>query len=258
KRELLSHMIGQGNWQQVLVFTRTKHGANKLCKQLEQDGLSAAAIHGNKSQAARQRALNEFKQGDIRVLVATDVAARGLDIELLPHVVNYDLPNVPEDYVHRIGRTARAGQQGHAISLVCVDEKDMLRDIETLLQQRLEKIVLAGYEPDPSIKAEPIKQGGRSNGRSHSRPDHKQPRRQQSGQARGQSRGQSRGNAGSQSAKRNGANGKAAQTTQAARSDQRGDAKRRGQGGNSSRGQSNASTASSRTGRPLADRAWSR
>jgi len=172
KRELLSHMIGKGNWQQVLVFTRTKHGANRLSKQLEQDGLSSAAIHGNKSQAARQRALNEFKQGDIRVLVATDVAARGLDIELLPHVVNYDLPNVPEDYVHRIGRTARAGQHGHAISLVCVDEKEMLRDIETLLQQRLDQVVLAGYEPDPSIRAEPINKG-RSGARTSGRPNNR-------------------------------------------------------------------------------------
>src|SRR5690606_31205027 len=108
KRELLSHLAGQGNWQQVLVFTRTKHGANRLARQLEEDGLSSAAIHGNKSQSARQRALGDFRNGTIRVLVATDVAARGLDIELLPHVVNYDLPNVPEDYVHRIGRTARA------------------------------------------------------------------------------------------------------------------------------------------------------
>jgi ATP-dependent RNA helicase RhlE len=170
KREMLSHLIGQGNWQQVLVFTRTKHGANRLSKQLEQDGLSSSAIHGNKSQAARQRALADFKKGSIRVLVATDVAARGLDIDLLPHVVNFDLPNVPEDYVHRIGRTARAGQQGHAISLVCIDEHQMQRDIEKLLGQPLEQVVLEGYEPDPSIKAEPIKtgrQGGRPNHRSN-------------------------------------------------------------------------------------------
>lgn len=193
KRELLSHLIGKGNWQQVLVFTRTKHGANRLSKQLEQDGLSSAAIHGNKSQAARQRALNDFKKGDIRVLVATDVAARGLDIELLPHVVNYDLPNVPEDYVHRIGRTARAGQQGHAISLVCVDEKDMLRDIETLLQQRLDQVVLAGYEPDPSIKAEPINLG-----RSGARPGGRSSNRSNGHSANGAGRGRGQGHSGRQ------------------------------------------------------------
>ena len=120
KRELLSFMIGSKNWKQVLVFTRTKHGANRLTKQLEADGLTAAAIHGNKSQAARTRALADFKAGKIRVLVATDIAARGLDIAKLPHVVNFELPNVPEDYVHRIGRTGRASHHGLAISLVCV------------------------------------------------------------------------------------------------------------------------------------------
>jgi ATP-dependent RNA helicase RhlE len=187
-------MIGKDNWQQVLVFTRTKHGANRLSKQLESDGLTSAAIHGNKSQAARQRALNDFKKGEIRVLVATDVAARGLDIDLLPHVVNYDLPNVPEDYVHRIGRTARAGQQGHAISLVCIDEHQMLRDIEKLLDQRLEQVVLAGYEPDPSIKAEPIKTG-RSNGRPQNRPNNRPGSRSNNrpGQSRGVKQGASAG-----------------------------------------------------------------
>ena len=139
KRELLSHMIGAGNWRQVLVFTRTKHLANRLSKQLEQDGLSAAAIHGNKSQGARTRALADFKKGDIRVLVATDIAARGLDIEQLPHVVNFELPNVPEDYVHRIGRTGRAGLEGEAVSLVCVDEKKLLADIEKLLRSSIEE-----------------------------------------------------------------------------------------------------------------------
>jgi ATP-dependent RNA helicase RhlE len=137
KRELLSHMIGAGNWRQVLVFTRTKHLANRLSQQLEKDGLSAAAIHGNKSQGARTRALADFKKGDIRVLVATDIAARGLDIEQLPHVVNFELPNVPEDYVHRIGRTGRAGLEGEAVSLVCVDEKKLLADIEHLLKRKL-------------------------------------------------------------------------------------------------------------------------
>jgi ATP-dependent RNA helicase RhlE len=159
KRELLSHRIGSGNWQQVLVFTRTKHGANRLATQLESDGLKSAAIHGNKSQAARIRALNDFKSGKVRVLVATDVAARGLDIERLPHVVNYELPHVPEDYVHRIGRTARAGHEGHAISLVCVDEHRLLADIEKLLQTKISREVIPGYEPDPRIKAEPISKG---------------------------------------------------------------------------------------------------
>jgi ATP-dependent RNA helicase RhlE len=159
KRELLSHQIGAGNWQQVLVFTRTKHGANRLAEQLTQDGLKAAAIHGNKSQGARTRALADFKAGAIRVLVATDLAARGLDIDRLPHVVNYELPNVPEDYVHRIGRTARAGQEGHAVSLVCVDEHKLLRDIERLLASGIEKEIIPGYEPDPRIRAEPILTG---------------------------------------------------------------------------------------------------
>ena len=159
KRELLSHTIGAQNWRQVLVFTRTKHGANRLAAQLESDGLKSAAIHGNKSQAARVRALQEFKAGKVRVLVATDVAARGLDIERLPHVVNYELPHVPEDYVHRIGRTARAGHQGHAVSLVCVDEHKLLAGIEKLLQAKIGKKVIPGYEPDPRIKPEPITMG---------------------------------------------------------------------------------------------------
>ncbi len=169
KRELLSHLIGSRNWQQVLVFTRTKHLANRLVIQLEKDGLSAAPIHGNKSQGARTRALKGFKQGKIRVLVATDIAARGLDIDQLPHVVNYELPNTPADYVHRIGRTARAGRSGEAISLVCIDEHKLLRDIEKLIQRRLPQEVLSGYEPDPAIKAEPIK-NGRGQQRSKARP----------------------------------------------------------------------------------------
>ena len=160
KRELLSQRIGEQNWRQVLVFMRTKHGANRLATQLGEDGLSCAAIHGNKSQAARVRALNEFKTGKVRVLVATDVAARGLDIEKLPHVVNYELPFVAEDYVHRIGRTARAGNEGHAVSLVCVDELKLLADIEKLLQTRIPKEYVPGYEVDKRIKAEPITRGG--------------------------------------------------------------------------------------------------
>ncbi len=164
KRELLSQMIGQGNWQQVLVFTRTKHGANHLAEQLNKDGIRSAAIHGNKSQGARTRALADFKSGDIRVLVATDIAARGLDIEELPHVVNYELPNVPEDYVHRIGRTGRAAATGEALSLVCVDEHKLLRDIEKLLKKEIPRIATPGYEPDPSIKAEPIQNGRQQRG----------------------------------------------------------------------------------------------
>ena len=159
KRELLSYLIGSNNWQQVLVFTRTKHGANRLAEQLGKDGISSAAIHGNKSQGARTRALADFKSGKVRVLVATDIAARGLDIDQLPHVVNFELPNVAEDYVHRIGRTGRAGNEGEAISLVCVDELKLLRDIERLINRDIPKVIFDGYEPDPSIKAEPIMNG---------------------------------------------------------------------------------------------------
>jgi len=159
KSALLSHLIGSENWRQVLVFTRTKHGANRLSQKLEGDGISAAAIHGNKSQAARTKALADFKKGAVRVLVATDIAARGLDIDLLPYVVNYELPNVPEDYVHRIGRTGRAGNEGRAVSLVCIDEHKLLKDIERLLKHEIPKEVLADFKPDPSIKAEPIING---------------------------------------------------------------------------------------------------
>jgi len=159
KRELLSSLIGSENWRQVLVFTRTKHGADKLAKQLGQDGLHSAAIHGNKSQGARTRALADFKSGKVRVLVATDIAARGLDIDQLPHVVNFELPNIAEDYVHRIGRTGRAGNEGTAISLVCIDEHKLLFDIEKLLKRDIPKVTLPGYEPDPTIRAEPVRKG---------------------------------------------------------------------------------------------------
>lgn len=161
KRELLSHLINTGDWQQVLIFTRTKHGANKLTEQLQDDGISAAAIHGNKSQGARTKALDDFKRGTIRALVATDIAARGIDIDQLPHVVNYELPNVPEDYVHRIGRTGRADAEGIAVSLVCIDEIKFLRDIEKLIKRDINKEVIAGYEPDPNVKPEPIVLGRR-------------------------------------------------------------------------------------------------
>jgi ATP-dependent RNA helicase RhlE len=159
KRELLAHLIKQGDWHQVLVFTRTKHGADRLVKQLEQDAITAMAIHGNKGQNARTRALANFKDGDLRVLVATDIAARGIDIDQLPHVINYDLPNVPEDYVHRIGRTGRAGASGEAISFVTVDETNFLADIEALTKQRLPREVVAGFEADMTVPAEPVSTG---------------------------------------------------------------------------------------------------
>jgi ATP-dependent RNA helicase RhlE len=164
KRELLSKLIREGKWNQVLVFTRTKHGANRLAEQLDKDGIDAAAIHGNKSQGARTKALADFKAGQVRVLVATDIAARGLDIDQLPHVVNYELPMVAEDYVHRIGRTGRAGASGEALSLVCVDEHKLLGGIEKLLKRTIEKRVVAGFEPDPNAKPEPIIAGGRGGG----------------------------------------------------------------------------------------------
>ncbi len=159
KRELLSYLIGSNNWRQVLVFTRTKHGANRLSKQLVSDGIVATAIHGNKSQGARTRALAEFKSGEVRVLVATDIAARGLDIDQLPHVVNFELPNVAEDYIHRIGRTGRAGHEGEAMSLVCVDELKLLKDIERLVERDIPRVQIENFEPDPSIKPEPINNG---------------------------------------------------------------------------------------------------
>jgi ATP-dependent RNA helicase RhlE len=159
KRAVLSKLIKQHEWFQILVFTRTKHGANRLAEQLNKDGISSLAIHGNKSQGARTHALAEFKTGTLHVLVATDIAARGIDISELPHVVNFDLPNVPEDYVHRIGRTARAGAEGEAISLVCIDEHKLLEGIERLIKISLPREVVPGFEPDPNAKAEPIDNG---------------------------------------------------------------------------------------------------
>ncbi|HEO99732.1 MAG: DEAD/DEAH box helicase [Campylobacterales bacterium] len=159
KRELLSQLIKTKKWEQVLVFTRTKHGANKLTKQLEESGIKAAAIHGNKSQGARTKALASFKAKEIQVLVATDIAARGIDIDQLPHVVNFELPNVPEDYVHRIGRTGRAGNVGEAVSLVCIDEFDLLANIEKLIKKEIKKVDIPAFAPDPNIKAEPIQKG---------------------------------------------------------------------------------------------------
>ncbi len=156
KKDLLAHLIKSNDWEQVLVFTRMKSGANKLVEFLDKQGISAMAIHGNKSQGARTKALAEFKTGDLTVLVATDIAARGIDIDMLPHVVNYELPNVPEDYVHRIGRTGRAGAQGEAISLVCPDENGFLRDIERLIKREIPKETIEGFAPPVGEKAEPI------------------------------------------------------------------------------------------------------
>jgi len=158
KTNLIIKLISEGNWKQVLVFTRTKHGANKLCKKMVSARISASAIHGNKSQGARTKALAGFKNGSVRVLVATDIAARGLDIPLLPHVVNFELPNISEDYVHRIGRTGRAGASGEAISLVSADETTYLRDIEKLVGIQIPKEIVEGFEPDPNASTKPIMQ----------------------------------------------------------------------------------------------------
>ena len=190
KRELLTHLINEGKWKQVLVFTRTKHGANRLSGQLEKDDITSAAIHGNKSQNARIKALDDFKKGKVRVLVATDIAARGIDIDQLPHVVNFELPNVSEDYVHRIGRTGRAGNEGEAISLVCVDEDEFLANIEKLIKKDIPKVWLKGFKPDPSIKAEPINMGGNRGARNKPRGGGRNSNNQsRSNQSRNSSRG---------------------------------------------------------------------
>ena len=159
KTDLIIKLITEGNWKQILVFTRTKQGANKLTESMISAGIKAAAIHGNKGQGARTKALAGFKDGSLTALVATDIAARGLDIPLLPHVVNFELPNIPEDYVHRIGRTGRAGASGEAISLFSPDETVFLRDIEKLIGLKLPKEQIIGFEPDPNASKEPIKQG---------------------------------------------------------------------------------------------------
>ena len=187
KSELLAHMITTNNWFQLLVFTRTKHGANRLAEFLNKHGVTALAIHGNKSQGARTRALSEFKSGALQTLVATDIAARGLDIELLPHVINFDLPHVPEDYVHRIGRTARAGATGEAISLVCADDKPLLTDIERVIRRQVPREIIAGFEPNPHERAEPIvrqRGQGKSDRGQHERGQRSAPRRPSQGQPR--------------------------------------------------------------------------
>jgi ATP-dependent RNA helicase RhlE len=174
KTDLIIKLISDGNWKQVLVFTRTKHGANKLCEKMVKAGIKAAAIHGNKSQGARTKALEGFKNTGVSVLVATDIAARGLDIPLLPHVINFELPNIPEDYVHRIGRTGRAGASGEAISLVSADETTFLRDIEKLVGIKIPTEILEGFEPDPNASTEPEKRQQRGGTRDRSRNNEQQ------------------------------------------------------------------------------------
>jgi len=203
KRELLSQLIKAKDWRQVLVFTRTKHGANRLTKQLEEAGISAAAIHGNKSQGARTKALANFKVNEIRVLVATDIAARGIDIDQLPHVVNYELPNVPEDYVHRIGRTGRAGQSGEAVSLVCVDEHKLLFDIEKFIKSEIKKVHIEAFTPDPDIKAEPIQNGRGGGGRRQGGNSRNKPRSNSSHTNNGGSRDGGRSNSRNRNRNRN-------------------------------------------------------
>jgi ATP-dependent RNA helicase RhlE len=183
KKDLLSHLIKHHNWQQVLVFTRTKHGANKLAEKLLKDNIPAAAIHGNKSQAARTRALADFKSSKLQVLVATDIAARGIDIDQLPQVVNFELPNVPEDYVHRIGRTGRAGTTGAAVSLVDREELGFLKDIERLIKRQIATVVVEGFVPPPTP-------AGPLSGRGDDDRPPRQPGR--GGQSRDQNRGQPR------------------------------------------------------------------
>ena len=203
KRAVLSHLIKENGWHQVLVFARTKHGANRLCKQLDSDGLPAAALHGNKSQNARTKALDGFKDGKIQVLVATDIAARGIDIESLPYVVNFELPNVSEDYVHRIGRTGRAGEAGEAVSLVGPDERKLLKDIEKLIGKQIERMTVEGVdlragendEPDERPARRPNNKGGHGNrppkrggGGGNNAPGRNQQRRRSRGGNRGGNR----------------------------------------------------------------------
>jgi ATP-dependent RNA helicase RhlE len=194
KRELLAHLVKTNDWKQVLVFCKTKHGANRLAQQLTREGIHADAIHGNKSQNARERALDEFKEGKVRVLVATDIAARGIDIEALPHVVNYDLPHVAEDYVHRIGRTGRAGAEGEAVSLVSHEDRPLMAAIERLMNRKVESRTVEGFHPGSAAphrerEAEPRRDAHRR----QQQPRHNGQRRPGGNQGRGngqQRRGQ--------------------------------------------------------------------
>ncbi|MGE4336606.1 MAG: DEAD/DEAH box helicase [Pigmentiphaga sp.] len=210
KRDALSHLIRQHDWRQVLVFTRTKHGANRLAEKLLRDGIGAAAIHGNKSQSARTRALEGFKNGEVPVLVATDIAARGLDIDQLPQVVNFELPNVPEDYVHRIGRTGRAGAAGSALSLVDRDEVKLLSAIEKLIKRPIDRLPLADFDlsaPPPPASAEPSRPGerrGRPGQSQERRGERRQPERRASEPQTQSSRPASAAPAGRQPAGRDG------------------------------------------------------
>lgn len=199
KKELLTHLIKSNDWHQVLVFTRMKHGANRLVEYLLKQDVTAMAIHGNKSQSARTRALAEFKSGELQVLVATDIAARGIDIDQLPHVVNFELPNVPEDYVHRIGRTGRAGAEGEAVSLVCIDEEGFLADIEKLIKRSIPREAVPGFEPDPHARPEPIQLGRRVlHGAANSRPGGGGGNRSGGGGGRSGSGSSNQGNRGGQ------------------------------------------------------------
>ena len=214
KRELLAHLVKTNDWKQVLVFCKTKHGANRLAHQLSREGVNADAIHGNKSQNQRERALAEFKEGKVRVLVATDIAARGLDIEALPHVVNYDLPHVAEDYVHRIGRTGRAGAEGEAVSLVGAEERPLMAAIERLMNRKVESRVIEGFEPGsggprPQQQQRPQQQRHhqqqrrgqqqqRHNGQRHSRGNDDRGSARGNSDNRGGGRGYGRGNGGTQ------------------------------------------------------------
>jgi ATP-dependent RNA helicase RhlE len=205
KRALLAHLIKEHNWFQVLVFTKTKHGANRLSELLERDGINSAAIHGNKSQGARTRALAEFKDNSLRVLVATDIAARGLDIEALPHVVNFDLPNVSEDYVHRIGRTGRAGASGEAISLVSAEDRPLLHDIEKLMGRKIEQRVIPGFEPGRARPAgESEDKAPRTDSMRTALPPSRSGQGQRAGGAAGRGRSGHGGGNGGASAGRNG------------------------------------------------------
>lgn len=197
KKELLAYCIKEENWFQVLVFSRTKHGANKLAQQLNKEGINADAFHGNKSQTQRTRALSDFKDLKTQVLVATDIAARGIDISLLPHVVNFDLPYVPEDYIHRIGRTARAGQEGKAVSLVSADEHKLLFDIEKLLKSSIPREIIEGFEPAQNLSTDAPKPRGAARKKNQSsRASKKQasPRRKSSWNKRGNKNKSSKNN----------------------------------------------------------------